>query len=98
MGGWDFGTQLEARANIFAVFFGARRKTACLLMVVGGFGPGDLVTSVLGFVQEGNGNWLQARTQLAKNAECRLECKLNLGRENIKKKFFWQTQTKFATR
>src|SRR6266851_8077939 len=45
-GSGNFGADFEAGANIFAVVFGARRKPAGLLVIMSGFGPGDLVACV----------------------------------------------------
>jgi len=42
-GGGDLGAHFEARTNVFAVVGGVGGKPAGLLMVVGGFGPGDLI-------------------------------------------------------
>jgi len=47
--GGDFGSHFEADANVFAVVGGMGGKPAGLLMVVGGFGPGDLIARGFGF-------------------------------------------------
>ena len=45
----DFGSDFEAGANVVAVVGGARGKPSGLLVIVSGFGPGDLIAGVFGF-------------------------------------------------
>ena len=47
--GRNLDAHFQARADIITVVGAALREPASLLVIVGGFGPGDLIAGVLGF-------------------------------------------------
>ena len=49
--GGDFGAEFEAGANVFAIIGRVGGEPAGLLMIVSGFGPGDLVAGGLCFLE-----------------------------------------------
>src|SRR5215472_9318692 len=77
---------VEARQHIFSVVGSARRIPSSLLVAIGGFGPGDLVSRILGFLQQRDGYGFERSSLLAEDSEAFFERVRNLLGEHLRKK------------
>jgi hypothetical protein len=84
------------RENIFTVVRSVGRKPSGMLMVMSGFGPGDLVSGVFGFVEQRDGNVDQMRAELAQIAERVIEDEPDIFRDDIEEEFARDAKTEFA--
>src|SRR6266566_1800646 len=89
----NLGAHSQARQHIFSVVSGARRIPSSLLMVMRGFGPGDLVSRIFGFLHERDGYRFESSSLLAEESDAFLERARNLPGKLLKKKRFRETET-----
>ncbi len=94
--GADFGSHFEAGAYVFAVVGGAGGEPAGLLVIESGFGPGDLIASVFGFVEQRKRDFFEAHALFFQEADGFVKDGLHFGRNDIQKKFFGDAESKFA--
>ena len=92
----DFGTHFEARADVVAVIGGARGKPSGLLMIVSSFGPGDLVSSVFGFIEQRKRELLQAGALLFQDAERFVEDEVDVLGNHVEEKLFGNAESELA--
>src|SRR5436309_5889203 len=64
---------IEARQDVFSVVFSARGIPSSLLVAMRGFGPGDLVSRILGFLHERDGYRFESRSLLSEDSDPFLE-------------------------
>ena len=92
----DFGSDFEAGADVVAVVGGARGKPPGLLVMVSGFGPGDLIAGVFGFVQQGDREFLKTGALRFENADGLVEDYADIRRKHLEEEIFWNAESKFA--
>ena len=83
----NFRAHLQSLSNVFVVFFRVRWIPAGVLVIVRGFGPGNLIARILGFRQQREEDFFQARATLLQSAESCLESAFHLRAQHIQKKF-----------
>jgi len=95
-GGGHFGAHFETGADVSAVVGGVRGEPAGVLVVMRGFGPGDLVAGVLGFVDERDGDFLEFGALLFEDAERRFENEIDVLRDHVQEKFLGNAEGELA--
>src|SRR5580700_114421 len=91
----DLRPQSEARSDILAVLGAAGRETSGLLVVMGGFGPSDLVSGVFGFFQERQRDFPDPYLWGAEGVKRFREDGTNFIGNYIKEKFFRNAEGEF---
>src|SRR5580700_1373135 len=91
----DLGSQREAGSHVLAILSGAPRKTPGLLVVVSRFGPGDLISSIFSFTEQGQGELLDSDPLCTGGSQHFLEDKSNFVRNYIKEKFTRHAEREF---
>src|ERR1700722_13177677 len=91
----DFSSHFKARADVFAVLGGEGWEPAGLLMVVRGFGPGDLIAGVFGLVEEGKRDFLQPDALFFQDSYGFVENGLHIRGNNIEEELLGNTESEF---
>lgn len=91
----DFRTHIEAASHIVAVFRGTGGKPAGLLVVVGGFGPGDLISGVFCFFEERQGDFFDSDFWRAEGTKRFCEEEPNIFRDYVEEKILGNAQREF---
>lgn len=83
--GGHFRADGQTGRDIFAVVCDARGEPAGLLMVMGGLGPGDLASGVLGFLEQWDCYFLEFRSLFIQCADRSIKKEVNLFGHNFLK-------------